>query len=186
MRLGGSLMNENRYHEHLADVNVASDTHEEWGEDCIRRLVEGTITRRGTIWNDYIGFWSKGLALGVPQPIEFNGRRYMTVTLLQVDHDVYTPYAWVNIEGLTIRLILLEHFYDKPEDYRAAVEERNRRVQEYLDWIDRGEFTKNDMRELTGLPRLPQFEQPVPPEAVAQFKERLLNPSNDLLRNVLH
>lgn len=185
MRLCGSLMHLHRYHEHLADLDVIRDTHGDWGDGYVRRLVEGTVSRKGPIWNDYIAFWSATLSAGVSPPLELDGKRYMAVTLLQVDYDLYTPFAWVNTDGPTLRLVLLEHFDGRLEDYPAAVAERNRKVQAYLDWIDRGRFTRNDMRESQGLPREPRFDEPISPEAVQPFTKTLLDPFNPQLRNVL-
>lgn len=183
MQLYGSLMDRNRYHEHLADVDVTSDLSEKWGadDDSIRRLVEGTIRRMGPMWKDYTGFWFSPFM----NPIELNGHSYRMVTLLQVDHDLYPQRSWMNVEGATVRLILLEHFFGSLEEYRNELRERSERVQKYLDRVERGNLTANDLREKMGLPSEPRFNTPIAPEALDQAKKDLLGEDNKLIRNIL-
>jgi hypothetical protein len=174
MRLSASLMNENRYDEFLAEVEVANDTPEKWDDDGIRRLVAGRVTATGPIWNDFIGFWSRG----IDGPMELDGRRYFGVNLLQVDHDFYPEFSWINLEGQTIRLILLEHFYGSVEEYKKELDDRNQKIEDYLARVERGDFTLNDMRGLLrGLPPLdaPHLNERMSDEAMEKYRPQLLD-----------
>lgn len=57
MNLMASVTNEQRYDEFLAEVEVTSDTAEQWGPDYFRRKVVGQVRKYGPIWNAFIGAW---------------------------------------------------------------------------------------------------------------------------------
>ena len=120
MRLIASLIVQNRGDELLADVDVQSDTAEEWGFD-IKRKVVATIRQTGSIWDEFMRVW-------VPmrsQPIQENGFQFIGVRGLQVDHDYYGFFSWINVEGRQIRLILMESFDGSVEEYQKNLVERN-------------------------------------------------------------
>src|SRR5262245_27384045 len=107
MLLFASLMNDNRWHELLAEVQVTSDSHEPWDDDCIRRSIEGMVVRRGLIWEPFIKLWqsvAQSMGTMLPPhmgPGEVDGHEYFMVRLLQVDHDLYTNTPYMNVEGNT-------------------------------------------------------------------------------------
>ena len=184
MRLFGCLPNEQRFWELLAEIIPTTDTHERWEENKVQRQVSGSISQTGSLWTEYLGHWSR-----TRNPTTLaDGRQYLQVRDLQVDHDVYPDFSWIKIEESTIRLVLRETFTSPLEEYEAAVRERNRMRQEILDRWERGEITGHDLREITGLPaqEAARLDQPIPPETLEVFKKRLLLPNNQDARNFLH
>ena len=83
-------MCKNRYDELLAIIKVQTDTAKPWGEDY-KRNITGIIHEYGPIWEDYIGFWSSS---GLRLPEE--DQKFFTVNSLQVDHDLYGFFSWIN------------------------------------------------------------------------------------------
>ena len=97
MRLVASLPDDDRYDELLAVVKVESDMAEDWAapgtENLIRRTVVGTVTRLGSIWLDLFKFWALKAQLGL------DGRSYLMVPGLQVDHDLYSERGHLDWRG---------------------------------------------------------------------------------------
>jgi uncharacterized protein with von Willebrand factor type A (vWA) domain len=146
MILRASLMGDSRFDEFLAEVEVESDTPEKFGEG-IRRTIVGTVKRRGPIWDAYMTTWQ---SFGRKQ--HEDGRVYFMGNMLQIEYDFYGFHAAINLEGDTIRIRLVERYYDGSlEEYNQKVRERNARVQAYHDKWDNYQVTRNDMREIEGL-----------------------------------
>jgi hypothetical protein len=161
--------------EPLAVLDVISDTARRHDEDTVRRDVVGTVRQRGSIWIDYLTLWQGIAANSIVQqfvPAHMQGvtecdKTFLMVNLLQVDHDFYGGNSWLNVEGDTVRLILMEQHEGTIEEYQADVSERNRRIRELIDRAESGIFTRNDLREVVmGLPRGPQFEHRLAPDAL--------------------
>jgi hypothetical protein len=131
MRLLASLMNEDRWHELLTEIDATSDTAERVDEMHVCRRITGTIRRRGPIWNAYVTFWRRVAASGIATPFphlasgEVDGRPYFMAKLLDVDQDEYRHQAWINVEGDTIQVILYEMYDDDIAGYADHVCERN-------------------------------------------------------------
>jgi hypothetical protein len=168
MRLYASMMAPTvRDFELFAVLEAVSDEARRHDENTMRRDIEGTVVRRGPIWDDYLNFWRGAADPAVQQNIPSHlrnftegGRLYLKVNGLQVDCDHYGLYSALNVDGDTLRLILMERFAGTVEEYRGAVAARHQRVQVLIDRATSGQFTVNDYRELIrGLPRLPNGDQ---------------------------
>jgi hypothetical protein len=195
MRLLASLQQENRWHELLADIEATEDTAEMWDALHVRRRITGTVRRPGPIWDAFILFWQKmassGIAAVNPQlvPGELDGHRYFMAHFLQVDHDLYTSPAAINLEGPTIRLALLELYDDPIEDYRRQLEERNRRVEDLYGRFEQGQITVNDLRGFRGRAPwpLPHGTRTIPPDQLPALRRQLFeDPMSTLARNFIH
>jgi hypothetical protein len=195
MRLLASLQQENRWHELLADIEATEDTAQTWDDLHVRRRITGTVRRRGPIWDAFIPFWlkmaSSGIAAVNPQlvPGELDGHRYFMVQLLQVDHDLYTSPAAINIEGLTILLALVELYDDPIENYRGQVEERNRHVEDLYQSFEHGQITVNDLRALRGRGPWPppNGTRIIPSDQLPALRQAIFeDPMSTLARNFIH
>ena len=195
MRLLASLQNENRWHELLAEIEATEDTHEQWDDLHVRRRITGTIRQRGPIWDAFIPSWqrmaSSGIAAINPRlvPGELDGHRYFMANLLQVDHDLYTSPAAINVEGPTIRLALVELYTDPIEDYRRQLEERNRAVENRFRQFEQGQITVNDLRAFRGREPwpAPHGTRRIPPEQLPELRRQILeDPMSTFARNFIH
>lgn len=178
MHLYGSLVVPTiRDSELFAVLDVVSDTARQHDPMNYRRDVLGTVRQRGPIWHDYIACFQGAATDLVVQavlpthlrPIVDGGICFLRVNGLQVDYDFYGLGSWLNVEGDTVRLILMEHFNGTPEAYYVMVAERNQHIKDRIDHTRSDEYTANDLRELMGLPRSPQFNHPAAPEAVREM-----------------
>lgn len=177
MLLYASPMSDRRQRELLAELNVVSDTAEPWGIN-IRRHVTGSLRHVGSAWDRCLETWRR---LSV-SPAELDGRRYVGVRGLQVDHDHYGFLSWINVERPTVRLLLVERFRGSVEEYYDLLRERNARVQRCLDRWDHRKLTPNDLREMSGYGRTdrPGFDDPLPPAVVE--KARTMHSKEHLAR----
>lgn len=151
MKLFGTLMADGIYDQLIAVVEPITDTVEPHGPDHIRRRIEAKVKEFGPLWQKYLGFWSK---LGMA-PASVDGREFFFVNHLQIDHDFYPFHSLLNVEGDTVRIAVVE-MCDEAEDdlskYYTVVNERNERVQKYLDAWEHATITADDVRALMGLP----------------------------------
>jgi hypothetical protein len=123
------------------------------------------------------------------EPGKEDGHDYFIVNLLQVDHDLYTHQAAVNIEGSAIRLALVELYTDPIEQYRDLVRERNRRVEDLYRRFEQGQITVNDLRGFRGreLWPAPQGTRLIPRDQLPELRRRILeDPMSTLARNFIH
>jgi hypothetical protein len=142
MRLQAGLMVPTvREFELFAVVDVLSDTAHKHDEDTILRAVVGTVRERGTIWDDYLKMFQGIAALPVPilprfAPFQYtDGHTYFVVNMLEVDHDYYSHGSWMNLDGSTIRLILMESFDGTVDEYQVVLRERNLRPEDPFNTI---------------------------------------------------
>src|SRR5437899_1522553 len=172
MELRGNLMGSGRTQELLAVIDVQSDIHEIIPEvkhvesQQVRRRIIGKIRQRGSLWNDFMEF----LSHSQPQIDPTDGKPYRGVQALFVDHDYYSPqWSLINVEGSTIRLLLIENFDGTTEEYAHELAARNKRIQDEIDKWESGDVTRNDLRAQMGLPPMagPHFNERIPPEALA-------------------
>jgi hypothetical protein len=181
MRLYASLVvPEVRDFELFAILDVVSDTAKQHDPSYYRRDIVGTVRERGSIWHDYLACFvgantNPAVQAAIPahmRAIVDEAIPYLRVNGLQVDHDFYGLGAWLNVEGDTVRLIVMERFNGMPEEYYRKVTERNQRVQDRIDRALSGNVTANDLRELSGLPRGPQFTHRIPADAIREMMTR--------------
>lgn len=151
----------------LASVRVERDTIEPWGDDHIRRTITATVEQRGEIWDRWIRFWSRGTE-------DVAGRPYLKFRGIQVEHDFYPFFSMMSVSDFPrIRLLVVESFDGSAEEYYDHVRERNAVIAGYHAAWNKPGLTRNDVRELTGLPRLdnPALDTPVPLDVVTELRE---------------
>lgn len=168
MKLMASLMSENRFDEELADVDVHTEVCEPFGHERMKRKISGTVIRRGPIWDDFFGIWTR---LNV-SPHEEGGIKYVTVNGITVEHDYYAFFQMVGTDGHRIGLILTESWTEEDgdvEQYKRVVRERNAK----LALQESNVMTRNDIRERLGLNPKPGefFNTPLPADLVAEFRK---------------
>jgi hypothetical protein len=137
--------------ELFAVLDMISDTVRQYGPDEIRRDITGKIRLRGSIWPDFMSFWTPLRN----EPVKLEGRIFYGVkNFIKVDYDFYSTFTWFNVEGNTLRMILTETHHGTLERWRQKKEKRTKRVQDYLNHVHSGQFTRNDYRELMAFERL--------------------------------
>jgi hypothetical protein len=139
-----------REFEPLADLEVLTDTARMHGVDCVWREITGKICGRGLIWEEFITFW-KPINHA---PIHAGGLTYFGVKFVMVNYDRYANFTYLNVDGNTLRMILMETHHGTLETWEKKREKRTKRVQDFLDHVRGGQFTRNDYRELMGHERL--------------------------------
>jgi hypothetical protein len=173
MELFASLMSEDRFNELLAVVSVKSDTAQAW-RDGFKRKIHGIADSQGPLWERFVQFWQQ------PQwkRFEEDGVSYFPVNCLQVDFDLYGMDSWMSVKGAECRLILFEGFQGTPDEYYEEVKLRNQRFAEYSAAWHKDGLTRNDYRELRGMPRKdkPFFNEPIPKEALEAAWKQFLHP----------
>ena len=165
MELRTSFLTPGKPQELLAVIDVEHDSVEPGQEGQVRRRVVGTVREFGEGWERFVR--------GQPAVAEPDGD-YIVVEKVHVDHDFYPFRSLLAIRDLpTIRLIVAEHFSGSDEDYFDDVRARNAARQAYLDAWHKPSPTRNDIRELLGLPRRPEasLDQPVPAQEVETIRE---------------
>jgi hypothetical protein len=165
MQLGVTFMEHGNYAEAFANLEVESDDAGQHGE-YFRRLVTAKIQDTSPNWQSCVE------SLKQAQHAEVEGHSYAR-TGVQVDHDFHSLIGgFINVDGKTVRLVLLERFEGSRDEYYAMVKERNEQVQDYLDGWNDGRVTRNDLRNLMGLIRMddPHLDQPIEPNAIAQAR----------------
>jgi hypothetical protein len=195
MRLLASLMNDNRWHELLAEIDPITDSAKQGDDLHVHRFIVGIICRLGPIWHDFITFWQNMSASGIaalnPQlaPGELEGHVYFMANLLQVDHDLYTSPAAINVEDSTIRLVLTELYSDPIEEYAEQVRERNQQVEDLRSQFEQGQMTVNAVRAFRGSGPLPapHGTRLIPADQLASIRKSILdNPTSQLARNYIY
>jgi hypothetical protein len=139
-----------REFEHFADLEILTDTAQLHGSDSVWREISGKIRGRGMIWDDFISFW-KPIQHA---PIKLEGITYFGVQFIKVDYDRYSNFTYLNIDGNTLRIILMESHHGSLETWQKKREKRTKRVQDFLDHVRGAQFSRNDYRELMGYDRL--------------------------------
>jgi hypothetical protein len=185
VQLRANFVAESFYDQLLAVVEIEDEMAEPTGDDeHFRRSVTVRVHNTGPLWERFVDFWSRGA-----QPL--NGRLYFPVTGLQVEHDYYPFTCHLNVSDFpVVRIVVHETFRGSTAEYFAAVRERNERVQRYRDAWDKPTLTGNQLRELTGLPRLegyPHLDQPLDADLVAELRESMMrSPTREgLWRNLV-
>ena len=89
------------------------------------------------------------------KPVRLEGRTFYGVkNLIKVDHDFYSTATWLNVDGKMLRMILTETHHGTLEQWRHKKEERTKRVDDFLQHVHSGQFTRNDYRELLAFVRV--------------------------------
>jgi hypothetical protein len=139
-----------REFQHFADLEIITDTARMHGSDAVWREITGKICGRGLIWDDFMNYW-KPLQHA---PIQSEGITYFGVKFIMVNFDRYANFTYLNVEGNTLRMILMEAHHGTLETWQKKCEKRTKRVQDFLDHVRMGQFSRNDYRELMGHERL--------------------------------
>jgi hypothetical protein len=183
VELRANFLPESIYDELLAVVVIETDAAEPWGDDHFRRKITARVEKAGPLWDRFMKFWGRGTVL-------VDGLPYLPVRGLTVDHDFYPFMVYLNFTELpTLRILVAETFRGSVEEYFAEVRDRNERVPRYREAWDNPQLTGNDLRELTGVPRLPypHLDEPLDQALVTELRESFKrNPSRDgLWRNMV-
>ena len=128
----------------------ATENVKKHGANAVWREITGKIRGRGMIWMDFMAHWN-----GIRHsPMQLEGKTYIGARYIKVGFDVYTNYVFLSVEGDTLRMVLMETHTGTIEAWREKQEKRTKRVQDFLDHVRLGKFTRNDYRELMGHERL--------------------------------
>jgi hypothetical protein len=138
MQLRMTYIDQGQYREARTLLEVRSDDAGEHGQ-YFRRMIVATIREHSSGWHRCID------CLKWQPTSDVDGRSFSRGLGVQVNHDFYSFIGgFFNVDGDTVRLILLERFEGSRDEYYERVEERNKRVH--------CQITRNEIRELIGLP----------------------------------
>lgn len=165
MELRTSFLTPGSLNELLAVIEVTTEGVEPWEENQVRRRITGTVRNLGEAWERFVRAHATVTQSDGP---------YLQVDRIQVDHDFYPFRSLIRVDRLPeVQILVVEHFTGSDDEYFAEVRERNAALRAYLDaWKSPG-ITRNDIRELIGLPRQsdPALDQPLPADEAARIRE---------------
>jgi hypothetical protein len=166
---GTDLLTGGPIHRPFMVLNVEEDNARSITNEFVERRIKGTVKAVLPFWTAFRSCW-----LDRPMGIKtVDGVDYTLVNGLVVDWDHYGFISQLSVDNGVVHVLTRERFFDPIEDFQKEVLQRNAKVSQMVEKINSGTITRNDLREINGLPRRTEafLNLPVGIQVITELKQ---------------